>query len=98
MMVALDAGADDIVADGDMWQITTGTSELNTVRDALTDAEIPVESADLSMVPTSTVEVTDPGVAKQVLRLMELIDDLDDVQDVHGNFDISDELMESVVG
>ncbi len=98
MLMALDAGAEDIVADGEMWQITTGPSDLNAVRDALADAEVPFESADLTMLPSSTVEVTDAGVAKQVLKLMELIDDLDDVQDVHGNFDISDELMESVAG
>jgi len=95
MLVALDAGADDIVADGDMWQITTAPTDLHTVREALGEGGIEFASADLAMVPTSTVEVADPGQAKQVLKLMELLDDLDDVQDVHANFDISDDVMES---
>ena len=98
MLVALDAGADDIVSDGGMWQVTSAPSELNAVRDALTEAGIGFESADLTMLPTSTVEVTEAGSAKQLLKLMELLDDLDDVQDVFANFDISDELMETAAG
>ena len=50
------------------------------------------------MLPTSTVAVTEPGVARQVLKLMDLIDDLDDVHDVHSNFDIGDDLMEELAG
>ncbi len=95
MLTALDAGADDIVADGDVWQVTTAPTDFNSVRDAIDAAGIAFDSADLTMLPSSTVEVTDPGTAKRVIKLMELLDDLDDVQDVHGNFDISDELMES---
>ncbi|MFQ5557923.1 MAG: YebC/PmpR family DNA-binding transcriptional regulator [Acidimicrobiales bacterium] len=95
MMVALDAGADDIVDEGDMWRITTEPGDLNAVRDALEAAGVAFESADLTMVPSSTVEVTDTSSAKQVLRLMDLLDDIDDVQDVHANFDIPDEIMEA---
>ncbi len=95
MLTALDAGADDIVADGDVWQVTTAPTDFNSVRDAIDAAGIAFDSADLTMLPSSTVEVTDLGTVKRVIKLMELLDDLDDVQDVHGNFDISDELMES---
>jgi len=95
MMVALDAGAEDLVADGDMWQVTTPSTDFNSVRDAIDAAGIAFESADLTMLPSSTVEVDDAGTAKKVLRLLEILDDIDDVQDVFGNFDMSDELMEA---
>jgi len=95
MMVALDAGAEDLVADGETWQITTPPTDFNDVRDAIEAAGISFESADLTMLPSSTVEVDDAGTAKRVLHLLEVLDDIDDVQDVFGNFDMSDELMEA---
>ena len=94
MLTALDAGAEDIVDEGEMWRVTTPPSELPTVREAFDEAGIAVESADLAMLPTSTVEVTEVGQVKQLLKLMDLLDDLDDVQDVHGNMDVSDALMD----
>ena len=94
MLVALDAGAEDIVDEGEMWQVTTAPSDLPQVREALDEAGIAVESADLAMLPTSTVEVTDVAQLKGLMKLMDLLDDLDDVQDVHGNMDVSDELMD----
>ena len=96
MLVALDAGAEDIVDEGDMWRVTTPPSELPVVREALEDAGIAVESADLAMLPASTVEVADIGAVKQLMKLMDLLDDLDDVQDVHGNMDVADELLDEV--
>ncbi|RMH76037.1 MAG: YebC/PmpR family DNA-binding transcriptional regulator [Actinomyces sp.] len=95
MLVALDAGAEDIVDEGGMWRITTAPTDLNAVRTALDEAGVTVESADLTMVPTTTVPVTDESTAKAVLRLVDLLDDHDDVQDVHANFDISDEILEA---
>jgi YebC/PmpR family DNA-binding regulatory protein len=95
MLTALEAGAEDIDEDGDMWRVTSAPTDLNAVRDALDEAGIGYESADLTMVPTSTVEVADVSSAKQVLKLMDVIDDLDDVQDVHANFDIADEVMDA---
>ena len=77
-----------------MWRVTTPPSDLPQVREALDEAGITVESADLAMLPTSTVEITDVGQVKGLLKLMDLLDDLDDVQDVHGNMDVSDELMD----
>ena len=94
MLAALDAGAEDIVDEGEMWRVTTPPSDLPQVREALDEAGITVESADLAMLPTSTVEVTDVAQVKGLMKLMDLLDDLDDVQDVHGNMDVSDELMD----
>ena len=94
MLVALDAGAEDIVDEGEMWRVTTPPSDLPQVREALDEAGIAVESADLAMLPTSTVEVTDIAQVKGLMKLMDLLDDLDDVQDVHGNMDVSDDLMD----
>ena len=96
MLAALDAGAEDIAEDGEFWRVITAPSDLPTVREALDQASITVESADLAMVATSTVDVTDVGQAKQLFKLLELLDDLDDVQDVHSNMDISDEVMNEV--
>jgi len=96
MMAALDAGAGDIVDAGEMWQVITEPGVLGSVREALAAAGLTVESADLTMLPTATVPVTEPAAARSVLKIMDLMDDLDDVQDVYANFDISDELMESV--
>ena len=94
MLVALDAGAEDIVDEGEMWRVTSPPSDLPQVREALDEAGIAVESADLAMLPTSTVEVADVAQVKGLMKLMDLLDDLDDVQDVHGNMDVSDELMD----
>ena len=94
MLVALDAGAEDIVDEGEMWRVTTPPSDLPQVREALDEAGIAVESADLAMLPTSTVEVADVAQVKGLMKLMDLLDDLDDVQDVHGNMDVSDGLMD----
>ncbi len=94
MLVALDAGAEDIVDEGEMWRVTTPPSDLPQVREALDEAGIAVESADLALLPTSTVEVTDVAQVKGLMKLMDLLDDLDDVQDVHGNMDVSDDLMD----
>ena len=64
MLTALDAGAEDIVDEGEMWRVTTPPSDLPQVREALDEAGIAVESADLAMLPTSTVEITDVGQVK----------------------------------
>ena len=96
MMLTLDAGAEDIVDEGEMWRIITAPSDLNKVRDALDGAEVPVEFADLTMLPTSTVEMTDVGELKRLLNLIDVLDDLDDVQDVQDNSEAAADLMESV--
>ena len=97
MLAALEAGADDIVAQGSGFRITTDPSVVYEVKSALDDAGIETISADSPLVSENLVPVTDPGDAKAVLRIMEALEDNDDVQDVFSNFDISDELMEEAM-
>lgn len=96
MMAALDAGADDVSADGEQWRITCEPSIVFDVRDALEAAGVKVESAESTMVSSTVIEVTDPDDARKILRIIDALEDNDDVQDVYGNFDISDDLMEAV--
>ncbi len=98
MMAALEAGADDVSSDGDDFRITCDPSGVYEVRDALQAAGIEVESADSTMVASLSVEVTDADDARKILRIVDALEDNDDVQDVYSNFDISDELMEAVGG
>lgn len=98
MMLVLDAGADDLIADGDVQRVITEPGDLNSVRQALADAGIPFDSADLTMIPTSNVPITQPAVARQLLKLLNLLDDMDDVQDVHSNFDMHEDLLVDATG
>jgi len=96
MMAALDAGLEDLVAEGDTWRLTTAPSDLPAVRTALEEAGIPVESADTTMVSSTEVLLDSAEAAKSVLRVIDALEDNDDVQDVYANFDIPDEIMASV--
>jgi YebC/PmpR family DNA-binding regulatory protein len=96
MLMALDAGAEDIADDGDIWRITTPPSDLHAVRAALEEAGVGVSSSELTMVPNATIAVEETDVAKRVLRLIDALDDNDDVQDVYANFDIADEMLEAI--
>jgi YebC/PmpR family DNA-binding regulatory protein len=98
MEVAMEAGAEDLADDGDHWEITSAPSDLMTVRGALEQAELQPGSSELSMVPTTTVEVSSESEAKKVLRLIEALDDHDDVQNVYSNFDIPDAVMAAYDG
>lgn len=96
MLTALDAGAEDLVDEGDTWRLTTAPSDLPNVRDALEAAGIAFDSADVTMLPTNTVPLDSAESAKAVLRLMDAIEEHDDVQDVYANFDIPDELLQAI--
>ncbi|MGH9296374.1 MAG: YebC/PmpR family DNA-binding transcriptional regulator [Acidimicrobiales bacterium] len=96
MAIALEAGAEDLSDEGDEWMLTSAPTDLQGLRHGLETSEIGIESADLEMVPSSRVAVEDEGTAKKVLRLIELLEDHDDVQNVWANFDIPDEILESV--
>ena len=98
MMAALEAGADDIVAEGDAWRIMTEATDVYTVKEALEGAGIETISADSPMVAENLVPVTELKDAKSILKIMEALEENDDVQDVFSNFDISDELMEAAAG
>jgi YebC/PmpR family DNA-binding regulatory protein len=94
MMVAIEAGADDVVAEGGSFRVMTEPSVVYDVKAAIDDAGIEVISADSPMVADNLVPVTDTSDAKAILRILEALEDNDDVQDVFSNFDMSDELME----
>mgnify|MGYP006171192903 CR=1 FL=1 len=96
MLAALDAGAEDIADDGDAWRVTTSPTELHAVRDGVEAAGFTVQSADLVMLPQSTVPLDTAEAAKKVLRLVDALDEQDDVQAVHANFDIPDTILETV--
>ena len=96
MEITLEAGADDLVDEGDSWRVTSGPSELPAVRAALEEAGIAFDSADVTMVPSTTIALDTADAAKAVLRLIDSLDDLDDVQDVYSNFDIPDEVLSTV--
>jgi YebC/PmpR family DNA-binding regulatory protein len=96
MSAALEAGAEDIERDGDSWRVLTDSSVVYDVKDALEAAGIDVQSAESTMVSSTTIEVTDIEDAKQILRIMDMLEDNDDVQDVYANFDIDDALMQEL--
>ena len=96
MEVALEAGADDIVREGDNFEVQTQPQAFNDVCGALEKANIPNVSAEVGLVPLVTKLVDDAGVLKSVLKFIGTLEDNDDVQDVYSNFDASDELMEQV--
>ena len=96
MLLALDAGADDVADDGDAWRITTPAAELHAVRTALEDGGIRVASSELTMLPTATIELDTSDAAKKVLRLIDALEDNDDVQDVYANVDIPDDILEAI--
>ena len=87
LIVAIDAGAEDLTRDENVWEIVTEPADLQAVRDALEEADVEIQSADLTMRPQSRVEVEEAQVAR-MLRLLEDLEDQDDVSAVHANFDI----------
>jgi len=97
MEAVLDAGAEDMTRDGDVFLITTPVSQLHMVQEALKAKHIPVASAEIAMIPKNTVKV-EGGDAKRLLQLVEALEDLDDVARVFSNFDIDAEAMAAVTG
>jgi len=95
MEVAIEAGAEDVLNNGDHFEVLCEMTEFDNVVQALEKAGISAESAELAYLPQTPVPVTDPDVARQVLRLFELLDDLEDVKNVFANFEIADELVAS---
>jgi YebC/PmpR family DNA-binding regulatory protein len=96
MLAALDAGAEDLVDEGDTWRLTCAPTDLPQVRAALEEAAIAFDSAEVTMVPTATVPLESAEAAKAVLRVVDALEDNDDVQDVYANFDIPDDILQAV--
>jgi transcriptional/translational regulatory protein YebC/TACO1 len=94
-LAAADAGAEDVRVSGETIEVVTAPDALGAVRDALMGAGITVESSDLTQVPKTTLPL-DESDAKKVLALVDSLEELDDVQDVYANFDISDDVLEAV--
>ena len=95
MTVAIDGGAEDVSQDESSYEIVTGPADLMAVRKALEDAGIEFQSAELAMQPKNTVKL-EQSDAKKMLRLIDILEDCDDVQEVHANFDISEEILEAL--
>ncbi len=96
LSIILDAGAEDLKSDGEKYEITTQPQDLEAVKKALQDKGIAFELAEITMLPSSTVKITDPQTAKSILGLVEAIEEQEDVQEVFANFDIPDNILESV--
>jgi YebC/PmpR family DNA-binding regulatory protein len=94
----MEAGGENFTASGDNFIVTTEPHDVGSVRDALEGFGVKVASADLTLVPQNLIPITDKAEATKVLRLMDAIDDNDDVQNVFSNFDVSDEILESYEG
>ena len=95
-LAAAEGGADDVERDGSSYQVTAAPELLASVREAIEAAGYTIDSAELTMIPKTTIEVADEGDAKKVLRLMDQLEDNDDVQDVYANFDIPERVLETV--
>jgi len=96
MEMALEAGAEDVVDDDNVFQVLTAPEDFETVRAALEEQGIKFIEASVSMIPKNVVELNDEKTAKQLMRLLDNLEDNDDVQKVHANFDIPDEIMEKI--
>lgn len=95
MTAAIEAGADDVVSEGDSFEVLTQPGELAAVRDAMQAAGIELEQAELTMIPKNTVKLEEKD-ARKTMRIVDALEDNDDVQEVHANFDIPDEVLEAL--
>jgi YebC/PmpR family DNA-binding regulatory protein len=95
-LAAAEGGADDVEQEGSSFRITCAPEALSTVRQAIEDAGMEVDSAELTMVPKTTVELDEENAAKKTLRLIDALEESDDVQEVYANFDIPEQVMEAV--
>jgi YebC/PmpR family DNA-binding regulatory protein len=94
--VALEAGADDVITTEDQYEVHTELAAFESVKQAFDDQELRYTMAEITMMPQNTVKVDDEAQAAQVLKLMDAIEDADDVQKVYANFDIPDEILQRI--
>jgi YebC/PmpR family DNA-binding regulatory protein len=97
MAAAIDAGADDVVQDGDEFQVLTDPADFAAVREAMTAAGIEFEQAELTMIPKNTVKLEEHD-ARKTMKIVDALEDSDDVQEVFANFDIPEDVLESLAG
>ena len=97
LMVAIDAGAEDIAMDEDVFEVLTAPSDLTAVRAALDEAGIAIENAEVSQRPKTLVPLDEEGATK-LMKLIDALEDLDDVDAVHANFDVPADVLERVAG
>ena len=98
VLAAADAGADDVEPDESSYRVTTAPESLHSVRAALEEGGLPIESAESTMVPKTQVSIEDETTARKVVRLMDDLEENDDVQAVYSNFDIPEQVLEAVAG
>jgi YebC/PmpR family DNA-binding regulatory protein len=96
VLAAADAGADDVELEGTSYVVSSSPEATSEVRQAMEDAGFPVESAELAMIPKTTVAIEDEATARRVMQLVEGLEETEDVQDVFANFDIPETVLESV--
>lgn len=94
--IALEAGAEDVVRSGDEYEVTTDPGEFHQVLEKIQAAGVETGESGLTMIPTMEVQVTDQDQAAQLVKFVNTLEELDDVQNVYSNFDINDELLESI--
>jgi YebC/PmpR family DNA-binding regulatory protein len=95
-LAAADAGAEDVSVEGSSYQITSAPEGITSVRQALEQAGIQIESAEITMLPKTTVRIEEEAAARKLLRLMEALEENDDIQDVYANFDLPEGVLEAV--
>jgi YebC/PmpR family DNA-binding regulatory protein len=95
-LAAADAGAEDVVREGSSFEVTCAAEDLRGVREALEAAGIEISEAEATMLPKTTVSIEDEATARKVLKLIDSLEELDDVQDVYANFDIPERVLETV--
>jgi len=96
VLLAADAGADDVALDGSTFVVTSPPETMSSVRVALEDAGVAIDSVQLAMVPKTTVAVSDESTARRIVKLVEGLEDTEDVQEVYANFDIPEAVLEAV--
>jgi YebC/PmpR family DNA-binding regulatory protein len=96
MLAAADAGAEDVRREGSSFEVVCAPEDLTSVRESLEAAGYAVESAEPALLPKTTLEVTEEAIARKIVRMMDALEEADDVQDVYANFDISEGVLEAV--
>jgi YebC/PmpR family DNA-binding regulatory protein len=95
-LAAAEGGADDVERDGTVFQVSSAPDALARVRQAVEDAGFEIQTAELTMIPKTTVEVAEEAAAKKLIRLIEALEENDDIQEVSANFDIPEQVLEAV--